>query len=72
MDKGMEHLFKEDIGMINNYIKKFSTLLLTKETDQNWNEQGFPCGPMDKNPPCNARDTSSITGPGRSHVLEGN
>ena len=57
MDKGMEHLFKEDIAMIKNYIKKFSTSLLTKETGQNHNEQGFPCGPMEKNPPCNMQGT---------------
>ena len=48
----MEHLFKEDIAIINNYIKKLSTSLLTKETDHNHNEQGFPCGPMDKKPSC--------------------
>ena len=28
---------------------------------------GFPGGPVDKNPPANAGDTSSIPGPGRSH-----
>ena len=30
---------------------------------------GFPGGPVVKNPPCNARDTSSIPGPGRLHML---
>ena len=29
---------------------------------------GFPCGPVVKNPPCNAGDASLILGPGRSHV----
>ena len=29
---------------------------------------GFTGGPMVKNPPCNARDTDSIPGPGRSHM----
>ena len=29
---------------------------------------GFPGGPVVKNPPANARDVSSITGPGRSHT----
>ena len=32
----------------------------------------FPGGPVVKNPPCNARDTGSIPGPGRSHTLWGN
>ena len=31
----------------------------------------FPGGPVVKNPPANAEDTSSIPGPGRSHVLRG-
>ena len=30
--------------------------------------RGFPSGPVDNNLPCNARDTGSIPGPGRSHV----
>ena len=30
--------------------------------------QGFTGGPVVKNPPCNARDTSSIPDPGRSHI----
>ena len=30
---------------------------------------GFPGGPVVKNPPCNARDTGSIPGLGRSHML---
>ena len=35
--------------------------------------QGFPGGPMViKNPLCNARDTSSISGPERSHMSQGN
>ena len=29
-------------------------------------------GPMSKNPPCNAGDTSSISGPARSHMPRGN
>ncbi|KAI4548807.1 hypothetical protein MG293_001137 [Ovis ammon polii] len=29
---------------------------------------GFTGGPMVKNPPCNARDTDSTPGPGRSHT----
>ena len=28
----------------------------------------FPDGPVVKNPPCNARDTGSIPGPGGSHM----
>ena len=28
----------------------------------------FPSGPVVKNLPCNARDTSLIPGPGRSHM----
>ena len=31
--------------------------------------EGFPGGLMAKNPPCNARDISSIPGLGRPHVL---
>ena len=31
--------------------------------------EGFPVGPVVKNLPCNAKDTSSIPGPGRSHKL---
>ena len=33
---------------------------------------GFLGGPVVKNPPCNAGDTSSIPGLGRSHVPGGN
>ena len=32
----------------------------------------FPGGPVVKNPPANAGDTGSITGPGRSHMPQGN
>ena len=32
----------------------------------------FPGGPVVKNLPCNARDTGSIPGPGRSHMPRGN
>ena len=32
----------------------------------------FSLNPMVKNPPANARDTGSILGPGRSHMLRGN
>ena len=31
----------------------------------------FPGGPLAKNPPCNTADTSSISGPGRSHTPRG-
>ena len=31
-------------------------------------KKGFPGGPVVKNPPCNAGDTSLIPGPGRSHM----
>ena len=34
--------------------------------------QGFTGGPVVKNPPCNARDTSSIPDPGRSHIPQEN
>ena len=30
--------------------------------------QGFPGGPVFKNPPANAGDTGSSPGPGRSHM----
>ena len=30
--------------------------------------EGFPGGPVVKNLPCNAKDTGSILGLGRSHV----
>ena len=33
---------------------------------------GFPGGPVVKNPPCNAGDTSSIPGLGRSHMPQSN
>ena len=32
----------------------------------------FPCGPVVKSLPANARDTDSISGPGRSHMLRDN
>ena len=32
----------------------------------------FPGGSVVKNPPANARDTVSIPGPGRSHMLQNN
>ena len=31
----------------------------------------FPGGTVDKNPPANAGDTGSISGPGRFHMLQG-
>ena len=34
--------------------------------------EGFPGGPVVKNPPCNASDTSSIPGPGRPHMPQSN
>ena len=34
--------------------------------------QGFPGGPVVKNPSTNARDTGSIPGLGRSHMPESN
>ena len=34
--------------------------------------QGFPGGPVVKNSPVNIRDTGSIPGPGRSHMLWSN
>ena len=43
-----------------------STELLSTHT------QGFPGGPMVKNPACNARDTSSIPDPGRFHIPQEN
>ena len=33
---------------------------------------GFPGGAVVKNPPANAGDTGSISGPGRSHMLRSN
>ena len=33
---------------------------------------GFPGGPVVKNPPCTARDTNLIPGPGRSHMPRSN
>ena len=33
-----------------------------------WLASGFPGGPVAKNPPCNAGDTSSIVGLVRSHM----
>ena len=33
---------------------------------------GFSCDPMAKHPPAKAGDTSSIPGPGRSHIPRGN
>ena len=35
-------------------------------------DRGLPGGPVVKNLPCNMGDTSSIPGPGRSHMLWGN
>ena len=32
----------------------------------------FPGGAVVKNPPANAGDTGSISGPGRSHMLQSN
>ena len=32
--------------------------------------QGFPGGSVGKNLPANTKDMGSITGPGRSHVLQ--
>ena len=34
--------------------------------------RNFPGGPVVNNPPANARDTGSIPGPGRSHMLQSN
>ena len=40
-------------------------------TFKNVNSQGFPAGPVVKDPPCNAGDISSIPSWGRSHVPRG-
>ena len=34
--------------------------------------RGFPGGTVVKNPPANAGDSGSSTGPGRSHMLQSN
>ena len=34
--------------------------------------QGFPVGLVVKNLPCNAKDTGSVPGPGRSHMPQSN
>ena len=35
-------------------------------------KEGFPGGPVVKNPPANARDTGLIPGLGKSHMPPGN
>ena len=45
-----------------------SSFTLKTETSR----QGIPGGPVVKSPPCNAGDTGSISGPGRSHMPLGN
>ena len=39
---------------------------------KNFTVGDFPGGPVVKNQPTNAEDTSSIPGPGRSHMLQSN
>ena len=41
---------------------------IMKITNQKMQFQDFPGGAMVKNPPANAEDTGSISGPGRSHM----
>ena len=48
------------------------TELLPKNSQSKTRSWTFPGGPVDKNPPANAADTGSISGPGRSHMPWGN
>ena len=57
--------FRKKIEEIIHIILEWEKILLSKN-------QGLPCGPVVKNPPCDAGDTSLILGPGRSHMLWGN
>ena len=41
-------------------------------TDIKNSMEGFPGGPVVKNPPANAGNMGSISGPGGSHMLWGN
>ena len=61
---------KEDIKLLafaDDTILHEKNLKIPSKTNK-----GFPGGPVVKNLPCNARDTSSIPGPGRSHMPSGN
>ena len=46
--------------------------LLPKNSQSKTRSWTFPGGPVDKNPPANAADMGSISGPGRSHMPWGN
>ena len=58
-----------------DYIQRHSIIKVTRIKDnkrmQKTIREGFPGGPV-KNPPCNASDTSSIPGAGRSHMPQSN
>ena len=56
-------------GDYSHEIKR--RLLLSNHGYQKLGE-GFPSGPVVKNPPCNAGDTGLISGPRRSHMPQGN
>ena len=43
-----------------------------QEKKPRWKKKGFPGGPVAKNKPCNSGDTSSVPGPGRSHMPRSN
>ena len=52
----------------NFYCVDFIKVIIHQESCT----QGFPGGPVVKNPPCNAKDMGLIRGLGRSHMPRGN
>ena len=53
-------------------MKDRESYILSHPEDIRKQSQGFPGGPVVKNPPADAQDAGSIPGPGRSHMSQGN
>ena len=74
-DPGIEPRFpalQTDFSPTELREKPRTKRVLSRRAEQENGNWGFPGGPVVKNPPCNATDTSSILVLGRSHVQQAN
>ena len=62
---------KTNLNSIENFVQNNLITYILKSTPKS-TFMDFPGGTVDKNPPANARDTGSIPGPKRTHILWSN